>query len=171
MADGSEAYNIDAFPNADFSARELPRPSFSRTQDVRGLVKHVRTVAWSCDGKKAATGGEYKEIQVWDESVCRLLGRWDIVDLICSLTLKRQHLYRQLQNQALITTMFRLSLGLLSIQTFWYLPTRHLAWAASSRSGTSLVGFNLWTAANEELISVCSPVCTYSNFQNAWRRN
>ncbi|OXC65940.1 hypothetical protein AYX13_05135 [Cryptococcus neoformans] len=69
MTDDSEAYNIDAFPNADFSARELPRPSFSRTQDVRGLVKHVRTVAWSCDGKKAATGGEYKEIQVWDESL------------------------------------------------------------------------------------------------------
>ncbi|KJE00638.1 hypothetical protein I311_05765 [Cryptococcus gattii NT-10] len=69
MADGSEAYDVDAFPNADFPARELPRPSFSRTQDVRGLVKHVRTVAWSCDGKRAATGGEYKEIQVWDESL------------------------------------------------------------------------------------------------------
>lgn len=118
MADGSEAYDVDAFPNADFSARELPRPSFSRTQDVRGLVKHVRAVAWSCDGKRAATGGEYKEVQVWDESVCRVRGKWDVTDLICSLILKQQLLYRQLLNQALITTMFHLLLGHPSIQTF-----------------------------------------------------
>ncbi|WWD22174.1 hypothetical protein CI109_106665 [Kwoniella shandongensis] len=65
--ESTESYRPDHFPNAQWSARDLPRPTFGRSHDVRGgNVKHVRSVAWSCDGKKVATGGEYKELLVWD---------------------------------------------------------------------------------------------------------
>nr|ODN94924.1 hypothetical protein L204_04264 [Cryptococcus depauperatus CBS 7855] len=60
---------MDSFPSSEFAARQLPRPAFSRPREIRGLVKHVRTVAWSCDGRHCATGGEYKEVVVWDQSL------------------------------------------------------------------------------------------------------
>ncbi|WRT64915.1 uncharacterized protein IL334_001854 [Kwoniella shivajii] len=65
--EGEQIYRPDFFPLAQPAARDLQRPAFSRPHDVRGgNVKHVRTVAWSCDGKKVATGGEFKELLVLD---------------------------------------------------------------------------------------------------------
>ncbi|KAK8846863.1 hypothetical protein IAR55_005953 [Kwoniella newhampshirensis] len=67
MVNESDSYRPDFFPNAQFSARDLQRPTFGRPQDVRGgNVKHVRGIAWSCDGRRVVTGGEYKELLVWD---------------------------------------------------------------------------------------------------------
>ncbi|WVF69881.1 hypothetical protein IAT40_004664 [Kwoniella sp. CBS 6097] len=60
-------YRPEYFPNLQPSARDLPKPAFGRPQEVRGgNVKHVRTVAWSHDGRKVATGGEYKDLLLFD---------------------------------------------------------------------------------------------------------
>ncbi|OCF38481.1 hypothetical protein I317_07740 [Kwoniella heveanensis CBS 569] len=60
-------YRPEYFADSQPSARDLPRPTFGRPQEIRGgNVKHVRTVAWSHDGRKVATGGEYKEILLFD---------------------------------------------------------------------------------------------------------
>nr|XP_019008628.1 uncharacterized protein I206_06308 [Kwoniella pini CBS 10737]OCF47409.1 hypothetical protein I206_06308 [Kwoniella pini CBS 10737] len=65
--EGGQPYRPDFFPIAQPAARDLLRPAFGRSQDIRGgNVKHVRSVAWSCDGRRVATGGEFKEILVWD---------------------------------------------------------------------------------------------------------
>ncbi|WVW78608.1 hypothetical protein I302_100567 [Kwoniella bestiolae CBS 10118] len=62
-----QPYRPDYFPIAQPAARDLLRPTFGRSHDVRGgNVKHVRSVAWSCDGRRIATGGEFKELLFWD---------------------------------------------------------------------------------------------------------
>ncbi|WVQ97927.1 hypothetical protein IAU59_005046 [Kwoniella sp. CBS 9459] len=68
MVNESDApYRPEYFPNLQPSARDLPKPTFSRPQEIRGgNVKHVRTIAWSHDGRKVATGGEYKELLLFD---------------------------------------------------------------------------------------------------------
>ncbi|WWC59392.1 uncharacterized protein I303_101947 [Kwoniella dejecticola CBS 10117] len=65
--ENDQPYRPDFFPIAQPGARDLQRPTFGRSQDIRGgNVKHVRSVAWSCDGRRVATGGEFKELLVWD---------------------------------------------------------------------------------------------------------
>ncbi|WWD00423.1 hypothetical protein V866_007336 [Kwoniella sp. B9012] len=65
--ESDQPYRPDFSPIAQPAARDLQRPTFSRSHDVRGgNVKHVRSVAWSCDGRRIATGGEFKEILFWD---------------------------------------------------------------------------------------------------------
>ncbi|TYJ51697.1 hypothetical protein B9479_007717 [Cryptococcus floricola] len=60
---------IDAFPYNTHTARQLAPPRFSNVTEIRGLVKLVRSIAWSCDGSRAATAGEYKDIHVWDNTL------------------------------------------------------------------------------------------------------
>ncbi|WVQ74126.1 hypothetical protein IAR50_003717 [Cryptococcus sp. DSM 104548] len=68
MTDNANA-DIDTFPYKDYSARQLPAPRFSRATEIRGLVKLVRGIAWSCDGSRAATAGEYKDLHLWDSTL------------------------------------------------------------------------------------------------------
>ncbi|WWC87034.1 uncharacterized protein L201_001919 [Kwoniella dendrophila CBS 6074] len=68
--ESDQVYRPDFFPVAQPAARDLQRPTFGRSQDIRGgNVKHVRSVAWSCDGRRIATGGEFKELLVWDTKI------------------------------------------------------------------------------------------------------
>ena len=58
---------IDFFAYNQFSARDLPVARFGKPQLVTGGVsKPVRAIAWSCDGKRLATGTEYKGLRIWD---------------------------------------------------------------------------------------------------------
>jgi THO complex subunit 3 len=42
-------------------------PRFGRPQDVRGgNTKSIRSIAFSCDGRKVATGTEYKGLRIWN---------------------------------------------------------------------------------------------------------
>jgi len=41
-------------------------PRFGRPVEIKGPSRPVRSIAYSCDGKRVATGMEYKGIRVWD---------------------------------------------------------------------------------------------------------
>jgi WD40 repeat protein len=59
----SEPISAHSGPNAH--AGQVPR--FGRPQDVKGgVTRPVRSVAWSCDGRKIATGTEVKGLRIWD---------------------------------------------------------------------------------------------------------
>lgn len=68
----------DAFPQNTFAARDLPVrnirvcadfevPVFKRSHEIRGgNTKAVRSIAWSCDGRRVATGTEMKGLRIWE---------------------------------------------------------------------------------------------------------
>lgn len=74
----------DAFPQNSFAQRDLTVssfrycahssadhllqvPRFARAVEVRGgNTKPVKAIAWSCDGKRVATGTEEKGLRIWD---------------------------------------------------------------------------------------------------------
>ncbi|KAL7418646.1 hypothetical protein Q5752_007105 [Cryptotrichosporon argae] len=68
MATATDTFaRADFFPQNQFLARDLAVPKFGRAIDVRGgNAKPIRSVAWSCDGKRIATGTEAKGLRIWD---------------------------------------------------------------------------------------------------------
>lgn len=54
---------------------QLQVPKFpNRSTEVKSssLVKNVRCIAWSCDGRRVATGTELKGIRIWEVSKDRV---------------------------------------------------------------------------------------------------
>ncbi|GFZ46575.1 hypothetical protein JCM24511_03795 [Saitozyma sp. JCM 24511] len=68
MVNESDQINrADYIPRLQYQARDTPIPRFGRPQDVKGgVTRPVRSVAWSCDGRKIATGTEVKGLRIWD---------------------------------------------------------------------------------------------------------
>ncbi|ORX34436.1 WD40-repeat-containing domain protein [Kockovaella imperatae] len=67
MVNESETNKVDFFAYNQFSARDLPVPRFGKPQLITGGVsKPVRSIAWSCDGKRLATGTEFKGLRIWE---------------------------------------------------------------------------------------------------------
>lgn len=81
LAGRAMANDNDTIAYLQYAARELPVslscldnvltptqvPRFGKPYDIRGgNTKTIRNIAFSCDGKKAATGTEYKGIRIWN---------------------------------------------------------------------------------------------------------